>query len=524
MNKSNKAILLAILQDIKSALTGDISGSAASTASIAMSDIKRDGLDKQDLHNIAANSVLDQTGNVMDKIMLQFEQHPEIAEELDKFADENGLMQSESDDYLYDLGELIALKLQDDDQSKDIAWFKGGGDTNEFPTFVNGQKCDSDQCAFFQNDTLRNNGYAVYGNAWNPGKVVSVYSGYDINKRPTEYDLRAVEKYNADAADNFFKNFDSKTLDKSKKYIANMYYKGSPQQETAYYEGKDGIAGTHTGFVTYNNDRNQWEITHNIHGTIHVDPFTKTQGSGKQYGVTAIYEPKKKNFIDKIREVVGFGEGGQFESDLDTVSVKIGDKTYNLLYLVSEEEKEKGLQDVEDMDDSEGALFDYSDNPQESLSFWMKDTTIALTILFINKDGVVISSHDGQPLSEELITEEKEPVYWVIELNQSQRIPQGAYTNLALRQSPEEELEEDDEVDEDHPELKVNKLYIYGSDGEVQGEIDPGCRIFSRKSTEVIIRKAKKAYASKLDKDYKALGRYVFNEIQAQDNRPAEYV
>lgn len=36
--------------------------------------------------------------------------------------------------------------------------------------------------------------------------------------------------------------------------------------------------------------------------------------------------------------------------------------------------------------------------------------------------------------------------------------------------------------------------------------------------------KAKKAYASKEDKDYKALGRYIFKEMDAQDNRPAEYV
>ena len=155
----------------------------------------------------------------------------------------------------------------------------------------------------------------------------------------------------------------------------------------------------------------------------------------------------------------------------------------------------------------------------------MKDTSIALRILFVNKDGVVISAHNGQPLSEELITEESEPIYWVIELNQSEQIPQGTYTNLALHNEPEAGPEEDDESEEDeHPEIKVNKLYIYGSDGEVQGEIDSGCRIFSRHATRVILRKAKKAAISQLEKDYKALGRYIFNEIKAQDNRKPEYV
>lgn len=226
-------------------------------------------------------------------------------------------------------------------------------------------------------------------------------------------------------------------------------------------------------------------------------------------------------------EINLYGEGGQFETGLDMIPVKIGNKTYNLLYLYTEEEKETGLKNVDDMESNEGAIFDYSDNPQNDLSFWMKDTSIALRILFINKDGVVISAHDGEPLSENLITEESEPIYWVIELNQSEQIPQGAYTDLVLHDEPtaEPEEEEEDESEEDeHPEIKVNKLYIYGSDGNIQAEIASGCRIFSRKATKVILRKAKKAYLSKLDKDYKSLGRYVFNEIKAQDNRPAEYV
>ena len=221
--------------------------------------------------------------------------------------------------------------------------------------------------------------------------------------------------------------------------------------------------------------------------------------------------------------VKSFGEGGQFETEKPIKEVVVGDKTYKLIHLISEEDKETGLMNVEDMEDDEGALFDYSENPQSSISFWMKDTTIALRILFINKEGVVISAYDGEPLSEELITEESEPVYWVIELNQSEQIPQGAYTNLAIHDEPEAEPEDDEDI-EDHPEIKVNKLYIYGSDGNVQAEIDSGCRIFSRKSTDVILRKAKRAYLSQLDKDYKALGRYIFNEIKAQDNRGPEYV
>lgn len=148
----------------------------------------------------------------------------------------------------------------------------------------------------------------------------------------------------------------------------------------------------------------------------------------------------------------------------------------------------------------------------------MKDTEIPLDIIFINQDGNVISVKQGEPNSEELITESSEFISCVIELNINSGVKAGDKTDLF------EELNEGDEDIDEHPELSVNRLYVYGSDGNVQAELQGGERIFSRKSSAVIIRKAKKAYASKDDKDYKALGRYVFKEMDAQDNRGPEYV
>lgn len=207
------------------------------------------------------------------------------------------------------------------------------------------------------------------------------------------------------------------------------------------------------------------------------------------------------------------------------IEVQIGDKVYNLLVAETEEQKEQGLMNVSEMDENEGMLFDYSDDPQPEISFWMKDTEIPLDIIFVNQDGVVISVKQGQPLSEEYITEDSEFISCVIELNANSGVKAGDKTDLfeELNNIETEELDEEDETDE-HPELGVNRLYVYGSDGNVQAELQGGERIFSRKSSVVIIRKAKKAYVSKEDKDYKALGRYIFNEMDAQDNRKPEYV
>ena len=60
-------------------------------------------------------------------------------------------------------------------------------------------------------------------------------------------------------------------------------------------------------------------------------------------------------------------------------------------------------------------------------------------------------------------------------------------------------------------------------------ELEGGERIFSRISTKVMIRKAKKALSFKDDKEKyeklcKSLGKYVFKELKAQDLRDPEYV
>ena len=192
---------------------------------------------------------------------------------------------------------------------------------------------------------------------------------------------------------------------------------------------------------------------------------------------------------------------------MEKINVKINDKIYHLLHLISEDEKERGLMGISELKDDEGALFDYSDEPQESIDFWMKDTLIPLDIIFINESGKVISVQKGTPMSEELISESSEFVAYVIELNADSGIKEGDETSLGKR-----------------TDVEPDKLYVYGSDGNVQATLQGNERIFSRKSTKRIIELAEVAEQSKDDKDYKALGRYIFKEMDAQDARGPEYV
>lgn len=182
--------------------------------------------------------------------------------------------------------------------------------------------------------------------------------------------------------------------------------------------------------------------------------------------------------------------------------IKIGNKKYNVKEARTEEEKEKGLQGITELPEDEGMLFFF--DPPEDVSMWMKGTLIPLDIIFINDDEEVVYVGEGVPNTETQITVQN--TAYVLEVNRGSGIKE------------EDELDFEEE-DDDAPVMKV-----LAQDGSTQMDLWGGERIFSRKNTVVLIRKAKKANMSKDDKDYKALGRYMFKCIKGQDERPPEYV
>ncbi len=144
----------------------------------------------------------------------------------------------------------------------------------------------------------------------------------------------------------------------------------------------------------------------------------------------------------------------------------------------------------------------------------MKNTTIPLDIIFISEDEEVIKVLKGEPESEEMLVckAKKSPIIAVIELNQNSGVKKG------------DDIEFEDFNESAFPELEPNKMYVIGSNGLPQAELQGEERIFSRIITRKMLKYAKKAFVSKLDKDYKKLGKLVFNELTAQDNRDPQYV
>lgn len=192
--------------------------------------------------------------------------------------------------------------------------------------------------------------------------------------------------------------------------------------------------------------------------------------------------------------------------------IEIADKEYKVLVAETEKEREQGLSDIESMDDDEGMLFVMPEG-QGQVIFNTVEMEFDIDLIFIDQNDEVYNVVLGQAHSEEPIISTPEGengrTKYVLEVN----------ANSGIQVGDELDIDEDDISEEE-----ISKMYILGSDGKPQMDLVGGERIISRRETKEIIRKAKKANKTKQDKDYKKLGKYIFNVFKGQDERPNEYV
>ena len=182
------------------------------------------------------------------------------------------------------------------------------------------------------------------------------------------------------------------------------------------------------------------------------------------------------------------------------IKIKLGEREYNVREAKTPEELQDGLQGVKELPQDEGMIF-YFDQP-DLVEMWMRDTLIPLDIIFINEDQEVIAVEQGQPEDDTLLSHEN--TMYVVEVN----------VNSGVKVGDELEFEDDDEV----------VMKVLAPDGSSQMDLQGGERIVSRRETKILIRKAKKAYDSQNDRDFKSLGKYMFKVLKGQDGRDPEYV
>lgn len=183
-------------------------------------------------------------------------------------------------------------------------------------------------------------------------------------------------------------------------------------------------------------------------------------------------------------------------------SIKLGNQEYDIFIAKSEDQKRQGLQNFKSLPEDQGMLFVINESfPIETL-FHMHNVPFPLDLIFMDDEFKVLDVKRGNPEDDKI---EGEASY-VLEVNADSGIKIGDIADLD---------------DEDSSKYVMKVL---GPTGEVQMLLESGERIVSRKETKVLIKKALKANLSKEDKDYKALGKYMFKVLKGQDSREPEYV
>lgn len=193
---------------------------------------------------------------------------------------------------------------------------------------------------------------------------------------------------------------------------------------------------------------------------------------------------------------------------MDKVIVNIGNKTYNCQLAKTEEDRQKGLMNVEYLPIDEGMLFEF--NKEGTYEFWMKDTPLELTQISINDDDEVERVYQAIPNDETLV--EFSNCKYLLEVNRTDEINPGDFFEI-----------------DDSDDLNKYVMKILAPDGSTQMLLQGGERIMSRKSSKRLITLAKRANASKddqelYDKACRKLGKAIFKELKAQDERQPEYV
>ena len=102
-------------------------------------------------------------------------------------------------------------------------------------------------------------------------------------------------------------------------------------------------------------------------------------------------------------------------SNLQTQVIRINQWEVTVETADTLESQEKGLMGRENLDENRGMLFVYERDAKKS--FWMKNTTIPLSIAYIAADGTIREIYDMEPLSTRTV-DSRYSVRSALEVNQ----------------------------------------------------------------------------------------------------------
>lgn len=96
------------------------------------------------------------------------------------------------------------------------------------------------------------------------------------------------------------------------------------------------------------------------------------------------------------------------------------------------EERRRGLMFREHLPEDQGMLFDFG--RETRAAFWMKDTSIPLSIAFVSAEGVIVDLQDMEPFSTDL-HQSDQPYAFAVEANQGWYEKNGVLVGSTIRLS-----------------------------------------------------------------------------------------
>ena len=101
-------------------------------------------------------------------------------------------------------------------------------------------------------------------------------------------------------------------------------------------------------------------------------------------------------------------------SDDGRVRLTVGGEAFDVELATTAEQRRQGLMFREQLGEREGMLFVFDE--EQTVSFWMRDTPLPLSIAFIDARGVIVHVADMVPYSEAPVPS-RYPVRYALEVN-----------------------------------------------------------------------------------------------------------
>lgn len=103
-------------------------------------------------------------------------------------------------------------------------------------------------------------------------------------------------------------------------------------------------------------------------------------------------------------------------STSESVSIRVGETVAFVEVAETRDQRRIGLMNHRSLTPDGGMLFIYQE--EKVLSFWMKNTLLALDIGFFDRDGVLLSYTSMQPIDDKTIHRSRKPALYALEISQ----------------------------------------------------------------------------------------------------------